>query len=94
MSNDDWESKTDLDSRIAKMKDGRTHLAYKAEHAVDLDTDIVTSASIYRADHSNYDSVANTFDDANEHLAAVDEDLAIEEAVRALEGHADRRGIR
>jgi len=81
VSNEDWESKTDPDSRIAKMKDGRTHLAYKAEHAVDLDTDIVVAASIYRADHSDYDSLAVTLDDANEHLAAVDEDLAIEEAV-------------
>jgi hypothetical protein len=81
VSNDDWESKTDPDSRIAKMKDGRTHLAYKAEHAVDLDTDIVVAASIYRADHSDYDSAANTLDDANDHLAAVDKDLAIEEVV-------------
>ena len=39
------------------MKDGRTHLAYKAEHAVDLDTDLVLAASVYRADHSDYDSV-------------------------------------
>jgi hypothetical protein len=81
VSNEDWESKTDPDSRIAKMKDGRTHLAYKAEHAVDLDTDIVVAASIYRADHSDYDSAANTLDDANDHLAEVDEDLAIKEVV-------------
>lgn len=60
VSHDDWGSKTDPDSRIAKMKDGRTHLAYKAEHAVDLDTDLVVSASIYRADHSDYDSLENT----------------------------------
>jgi transposase len=88
VSNDEWESKSDPDSRIAKMKDGRTHLAYKAEHAVDLDTDIVVAASIYRADHSDYDSAANTLDDANEHLAAVDEDLAIEEAVMDKGYHA------
>jgi len=81
VSNEDWESKTDPDSRIAKMKDGRTHLAYKAEHAVDLDTDLVVAASIYRADHSDYDSAAVTLDDANDHLAAVDAELAIEEAV-------------
>ena len=81
VSNEDWVSKTDPESRIMKMKDGRTHLAYKAEHAVDLDTDIVVAASIYRADHSDYDSAANTLDDANEHLAAVDEELAIEEVV-------------
>jgi transposase len=81
VSNEDWVSKTDPESRIAKMKDGRTHLAYKAEHAIDLDTDIVIAASIYRADHSDYDSAANTLDDANDHLAVVDEDLAIEEVV-------------
>jgi len=81
VSNEDWVSKTDPDSRIAKMKDGRTHLAYKAEHAVDLDTDLVIAASIYRADHSDYDSLAVTLDDANEHLAAVDENLSIREAV-------------
>ena len=38
-SNDDWESPSDPDSRITKMKDGTTGLAYKAEHAVDLDTE-------------------------------------------------------
>ena len=101
VSNEDWESKTDPDSRIAKMKDGRTHLAYKAEHAVDLDTDIVVAASIYRADHSDYDSLAVTLDDANDHLAAVDEDLAIEEAVADKGYHkvdtlveCEQRGVR
>ncbi len=38
MSNQEWRSPADEDARIAKMKDGRTHLAHKAEHAVDLDT--------------------------------------------------------
>jgi transposase len=36
VSNDDWQSPSDPDARITKMKDGGTHLAYKAEHAVDL----------------------------------------------------------
>jgi transposase len=88
VSNEEWVSETDPDSRIAKMKDGRTHLAYKAEHAVDLDTDLVVAASVYRADHSDYESAANTLDDANEHLAAVDEELAIEEAVMDKGYHA------
>jgi hypothetical protein len=64
-----------------KSTDGRTHLAYKAEHAVDLDTDLVVAASVYRADHSDYESLANTLDDVNEHLTVVDEEIAIEEAV-------------
>jgi transposase len=37
-SNDDWENPHDPDARITKMKDGRTHLAHKAEHAMDLET--------------------------------------------------------
>ena len=41
MSNQEWKSPADEDARIAKMKDGRTHLAHKAEHAVDLDTGAV-----------------------------------------------------
>jgi hypothetical protein len=88
VSNEEWASKTDPESRIAKMKDGRTHLAYKAEHAVDLDTDLVVAASVYRADHSDSESAANTLDDANEHLAAVDEEIAIQEAVMDKGYHA------
>ena len=57
VSNDEWESSTDRDSRIAKMKDGRTaHLAYKAENTVDLDTEIVLAAEIYHANHSDQDT--------------------------------------
>jgi transposase len=37
-SNDDWTHPHDPDAQITKMKDGRTHLAHKAEHAVDLET--------------------------------------------------------
>ena len=45
VSNEEWMSPTDPDSRIAKMKDGRTHLAYKAEHVIDLKTELVLAAS-------------------------------------------------
>jgi hypothetical protein len=44
LSNADWKSATDPDAKIAKMKDGTTHLAYKPEHAVDLDTGVVVAA--------------------------------------------------
>src|SRR6266851_4204154 len=49
-SNKEWKSPTDGDARIAKMKDGRTHLAHKAEHAVDLDTGAVVAVTLQRAD--------------------------------------------
>ena len=50
VSNEEWESPNDPDSRIARMKDGTTHLAYKAEHVVDLETEIIVAAEIYHAD--------------------------------------------
>ena len=50
VSNEDWESETDPDSRIGKMKDGRFHLKYKAENAVDLETEIIVAAEIYHGD--------------------------------------------
>ena len=46
VSNEDWVSNSDPESRITQMKDGRTHLAYKAEHVVDLKSDIVLAAEI------------------------------------------------
>src|SRR5688572_15682611 len=49
VSNDEWESPTDPDARITKMKDGRTHLGYKAEHVVDLESEFVLSAVVYHA---------------------------------------------
>jgi transposase len=53
VSNDDWESPVDPDARIARMKDGTTHLAYKAENAVDLKTNIIVSAEIYHANQAD-----------------------------------------
>jgi transposase len=50
MPNKDWKSPVDGDARITKMKDGRTHLAHKAEHAVDLDTGAVVAVTLQGAD--------------------------------------------
>jgi len=52
VSNEEWVSPSDPASRIAQMKDGRTHLAYKAEHVVDLQSDVILAAEIYPADHA------------------------------------------
>lgn len=49
-SNDDWQSPSDPDARITKMKDGTTGLAYKADHAVDLEAEIVVAADVRPAD--------------------------------------------
>jgi hypothetical protein len=53
VSNEDRVSKTDADARIAVLKDGRTHLAYKAEHVVDLKSDLVLAAEVRPADHAD-----------------------------------------
>ena len=52
-SNKEWKSPADEDARIAKMKDGRTHLAHKAEHAVDLDTGAVVAVTLPGADQGD-----------------------------------------
>lgn len=48
-SNDDWKHPHDPDAKITKMKDGRTHLSHKAEHAVDLDSGAVLAVSVQDA---------------------------------------------
>jgi hypothetical protein len=60
LSNADWVSSTDPEARIAKMKDGTTHLAYKPEHAVDLDTAVIVAAKIHLADHADTQTLAGT----------------------------------
>ena len=63
-SNQDWKSPTDQDSRITKMKDGSTHLAHKAEHAVDLDTGAVVAVTLQGADLGDTTTIAETLADA------------------------------
>src|SRR5271157_2136353 len=71
LSNADWESPTDTDARIAKMKDGTTHLAYKPEHAVDLDTGVVVAAPIHPADEGDTTTLSPTLEAAARNLDAV-----------------------
>jgi transposase len=71
LSNADWKSPTDPDARIAKMKDGTTHLAYKPEHAVDLDTGVVVAAPIHPADEGDTTTLSPTLDAAAHNLEAV-----------------------
>lgn len=81
LSNKDWQSSTDPDSRIMKMKDGRTHLAYKAENTVDLDTDLVLSADIYHADQGDADTATSSVVEAQKNLIEAGSEATIEELV-------------
>ena len=63
-SNKEWKSPADGDARIAKMKDGRTHLAPKAEHAVDLDTGAVLAVTLQGADQGDTTTLDETLCEA------------------------------
>jgi transposase len=81
VSNDEWESETDGDARIAKMKDGRTHLAYKAEHTIDLDSDFVLDARIYHASAADSATLLESLDAAQANLFDAGVYRPIEEVV-------------
>ena len=72
LSNEDWTSPTDADAKIARMKDGTTRLAYKPEHAVDLDTGVIVAAPIHPADEGDTTTLKPTLDEAEKNLSAMD----------------------
>ena len=81
VSNKQWESPTDPDSRIAKMKDGRTHLAYKAEHAVDVVSEAIMATTVTFADQSDAQSAPVTLSLAEANLVLAGSKVEIQEAV-------------
>jgi transposase len=84
-SNKEWKSPVDEDARVAKMKDGRTHLAHKAEHAVDLDSGAVVSVTLQAADKGDTATLDETLCDAG---------LAVAElAVHQSESHSGKTKV-
>jgi transposase len=79
LSNEEWESKSDPDSRIAKMKDGTTHLAYKVEHVVDLASDIVVGAEVHHANRSDHETLKESVVQAQTNLVLAGSEVAVEE---------------
>jgi transposase len=70
-ANDDWQHPHDPDAKITKMKDGRTHLAHKAEHAVDLETGAVVAVTVQDANEGDTTTSIETLIDAAEKLETV-----------------------
>jgi transposase len=70
-SNQDWVNPHDPEAHITKMKDGRTHLAYKAEHAVDLETGAVVAVTVAAGDAGDTATILETLPQAGEHIAEV-----------------------
>jgi transposase len=88
VSNEDWVSPTDADARIAKMKDGRTHLAYKAEHVVDLDSELILAAEVYHADQADQHTLVDSVMEAQVHLNEAGIEATIEEVAADKGYHA------
>ena len=72
LSNGEWASPSDPEARITKLKDGRTRLAYKPEHAVDLDTGAIVAAEIHAGDAGDATTLPETLNAAEANLATVD----------------------
>ena len=67
-SNQDWISESDPDAKIMKMKDGTTHLGYKPEHAVDLDTGAIAAAELHSGDEGDTATLPGTLKAAWDNL--------------------------
>ena len=109
-SNDDWKNPHDPDAKITKMKDGRTRLGHKVEHAVDMDSSAVVSVTVHGGCKGDCQSFDETLEEAFETLADVVtdpsgdslvSDLAISEVVADKGYHSNavltgcrERGIR
>ncbi len=96
-SNDDWTHPHDPDAKIMKMKDGRTHLAHKAEHAVDLATGAIVGVTVQGADEGDTTTIQETLPEAAEQLEAVaavtDDAVAVIEEVVADKGYHSRTTV-
>ena len=84
-SNKDWTNPYDPDAKVTKMKDGRTHLAHKAEHAVDLDTGAIVAVTLQGADEGDTTTIRETATAAADQIedaqADVDEPQPLEEII-------------
>jgi transposase len=83
-SNDDWTHPRDPDARITKMKDGRTHLAHKAEHAVDMETGAIVAVTLHGADEGDTQTIQDTVAEAGERIATVVADTDNEQVTKRV----------
>jgi hypothetical protein len=80
VSNEEWYNPNDADAKIAKMKDGTTHLAYKAEHAVDLESDLIVAANVCLADRADTPTLPETLIVARTNMIRAESETEIQEA--------------
>ena len=92
-SNDDWTHPHDPDAKISKMKDGRTHLAHKAEHAVDLETGAVVGVTVQDADQGDTHTSIETLIEAAEQIEAVVADSGGSKELVADKGYHSNQAL-
>jgi transposase len=80
-SNDDWESPSDPEARITKMKDKTTHLAYKVEHAVGVESGLIVASPVYQATEHDSTTLVKTLEDAQINLVRGGSETDIQEVV-------------
>ncbi len=80
-SNDDWQNPHDPDAKITKMKDGTTHLAHKAEHAVDMDSGVILAVNVCDAVVGDTKTICDTINQASENLRAIADDERVSEKI-------------
>jgi transposase len=83
-SNKDWTNPHDPDAKVTKMKDGRTHLAHKAEHAVDLETGAIVAVTVQGADEGDTTSIIETAIAAAEQVEAAQADVEEPQALHEI----------
>jgi transposase len=89
-SNDDWTHPHDPDARITKMKDGRTHLAHKAEHAVDMETGAIVAVTLHGADEGDTKTIQETVAEAGERITSVVADTDNDEVALQVSAEGPR----
>jgi transposase len=89
VSNEDWVSKSDPESRIGQMKDGRTHMKYKAENVIDLETEVIVAAEIYHGDRGDTSTIEDSVNTAQLHLNQARTGCQIEEVVADKGYHSE-----
>ncbi len=86
-SNDEWESPSDPDARITKMKDGRTHLAYKQEHVVDLESEFIVGVEVYEGNASDHHTLVDSLMSADVNLQAIGDGTPVIKEAAADKGY-------
>jgi len=93
-SNKDWTNPFDPDAKVTKMKDGRTHLAHKAEHAVDLETGAIVAVTLQGADKGDTTTIGETATVAATQVEAaqadVDEPQSVDEIIADKGYHSNQ----